>query len=518
MQIKSPFGINLFSAVIMCLLIALSSGNLYAQQETLPKKTPLSGSKSLSYTTTIKNFNAKGEQVTRFSTVGEAIDAHDGEIAFFEGVYYLYGTSYGCGFQWGKKDAPFCGFKTYSSTDMVHWTDRGALFDTSTPVWQSRCNGSTYGCFRPHVIFNKMTSLYVLWINVYDNVSGFRVFTSKSPTGPFLEVKEPVLGVNSDAPAAGLNNGDHDTFVDEDGTGYVAFTDWRTKGTIVIEKLTPDYLTGTGTLVKSVTSGQTEAPSLFFRKGIYYLTYSDPNCGYCSGTGTSYKTAKSPLGPWSEGKQISSNSCGGQPSFVSPIKLTSGIIYLYGSDLWNNAAKNESLANYYWAPLSFAEDGSINPMVCENEVRLSLAVGAAGKAEKVKDLDNTSGSKDFKTICDIKEGNIRRQGFTATKTGTLSTASFTMFKNNYPDANLKIELFEANAAYLPVGQVISSKNFSPSSLSWSPKNVTANFNTRVVKGKHYVIVLTSTCKTGCYGVLYNEDLKVVKFQTVISNR
>jgi len=69
---------------------------------------------------TFRNFNDASEQVTRFSTVGEAIDAHDGEIAFFEGVYYLYGTSYGCGFQWGKKEAPFCGFKTYTSTDMVH--------------------------------------------------------------------------------------------------------------------------------------------------------------------------------------------------------------------------------------------------------------------------------------------------------------------------------------------------------------------------------------------------------------
>jgi hypothetical protein len=515
MQIKTPVSINSFTAVIVCLLLVLFFGTSYAQQRKAQKKTPSSYLINKSYTTTLKNFDDKGNQVTRFSTIGEAIDAHDGEIAFFEGVYYLYGTSYGCGFQWGTKDAPFCGFKTYSSTDMVHWTDRGVLFDASTPVWQSRCNGNTYGCFRPHVIFNKKTSLYVLWINVYDNVSGFRVFTSKSPVGPFLEVKEPVLGVNGDAPVAGLNNGDHDTFVDENGTGYVAFTDWRTKGTIVIERLTSDYLSGTGILVKSVTSGQTEAPSLFFRKGIYYLTYSDPNCGYCSGTGTSYKTAKSPLGPWSEGKQISSNSCGGQPSFVSPIKLTSGIIYLYGSDLWNNAAKNESLANYYWAPLSFAEDGSINPMTCRNEVRLTLAIGAGGKSKRVKDQDNTSGDKDFKTVCDIKDGNLRKQGFTATKTGILSAASITMFKNNYPDENLKVELFEANASYLPVGTAISSKEILASSMSWSPKNVGTKFNTRVVKGKHYVIVLTSASKTGCYGVMYNEDLKAIKYQTIV---
>src|ERR1700754_1856573 len=101
---------------------------------------------------TIKNFDKSGKQVTKFDNLGNAVDAHDGEIAFFNGVYYLYGTSYDCGFEWGNKSAPFCGFKTYSSTDLQHWTDRGFMFDAKTPVWQTRCDGKTYGCFRPHVI------------------------------------------------------------------------------------------------------------------------------------------------------------------------------------------------------------------------------------------------------------------------------------------------------------------------------------------------------------------------------
>jgi hypothetical protein len=334
-------------------------------------------------------------------------------------------------------------------------------------------------------IFNKKTSLYVLWINVYDNVSGFRVFTSTSPVGPFTEAPEPKLGVNTDAPLAGLNNGDHDTFVDEDGTGYLAYTDWRTKGTIEIEKLSPDYLSGTGIVVKSVTAGSTEAPSLFYRKGIYYLTYSDPNCGYCAGTGTSYKTAKSPLGPWSEGIQISNNSCGGQPSFVSPIKLSSGMVYIYGSDLWNNAAKNESLANYYWAPLSFAEDGSILPMVCQNEVKLSLAVGAAGSQSTLKNLGNTSGDVDFKTKCGIKTGVQETQQFIATRSGRLTFASFTVFKNDYPDANLWIELYHADGSGLAVGEAVKKMEIPIASLSWSPKNVKASFDTNVLKGENY---------------------------------
>src|SRR5206468_13027004 len=34
----------------------------------------------------------------RFDVHGNAIDAHDGEIQRFGDTYYLYGTSYGCGY------------------------------------------------------------------------------------------------------------------------------------------------------------------------------------------------------------------------------------------------------------------------------------------------------------------------------------------------------------------------------------------------------------------------------------
>src|ERR1700710_23317 len=89
---------------------------------------------------TIKNFSGGGKQLTRFDKLGNALDAHDGEIALFDGVYYLYGTSYDCGFEWGNKSAPFCGFKVYTSSDLDHWTDKGYLFNAQTAIWQTRCD------------------------------------------------------------------------------------------------------------------------------------------------------------------------------------------------------------------------------------------------------------------------------------------------------------------------------------------------------------------------------------------
>jgi hypothetical protein len=76
---------------------------------------------------TLVNFNTKGLQITRFDSVAAAIDARDGGIAYFNGVFYLYGTSYGCGYQWGSKGSPFCGFKAFSSKDLVNWTAGGGV-------------------------------------------------------------------------------------------------------------------------------------------------------------------------------------------------------------------------------------------------------------------------------------------------------------------------------------------------------------------------------------------------------
>lgn len=448
-------------------------------------------------------------QTMRFSTVGDAIDAHDGEIAYFNGVYYLYGTSYDCGFEWGNKQAPFCGFKSYSSTDLVNWTDRGSLFDAKTDVWQTKCNGSTYGCFRPHVIYNKETKQYVLWINVYDNVSGYRVFTSPTPTGPFAEQAQPKLGVNTDAPSAGLNNGDHDTFVDDDGTAYLAYTDWRSNGAIVIEQLSGDYLTGTGKQVKNITSGQTEAPALFKRNGTYYLLYSDPNCGYCSGTGTSYKTAPSPLGPWSEGKKISDNSCGGQPSFVSTFALASGNVYLYGSDLWNNGAKNEALANYYWAPLRFNADGSIKPIDCSSQLPVANSIQAKGttsalprNASGTQSDHSETNTETYFRQCDIKSGIAHAQSFQADRSGRLDTLRFNAFTTTHQDTGLQVSIYKAGADAKPQGQPLFTTLIPAGKIGWSPRQVSIAPNIVLKRNSVYCFVVSSVVNKGCYGILY----------------
>ena len=226
----------------------------------------------------LRNFDEAGHQVMRFDTEGDPIDAHDGAIAQFGNRYYLYGTSYDCGYQWTVNDR-FCGFKVYSSPDLEHWTDEGHVAPARACQF----------CFRPHVTYNARTDKYVMWVNDQSVTDRFRAYTADKPIGPFTEAPIP------DLPDDTYCTADLDLFVDDDGTGYLACS--RSNWHIAVIELTDDYLSTTGRFaVTGVT--RVEAPAMFKRDGTYYLAMSDPNCGYCTGTGTSYLTAKDPLGTW----------------------------------------------------------------------------------------------------------------------------------------------------------------------------------------------------------------------------
>jgi hypothetical protein len=250
---------------------------------------PVSARADANHSTTIVNGTVAGATF-RFDVKGNAIDAHDGQIQRFGDTYYLYGTSYGCGYVRMERPAtPWCGFKVYSSPDLTHWTDRGYLFDPNTAAWQARCNSATLSCYRPHVVYNRTTGKYVLWVNTYDIPVDYHVFTADSPVGPFTEVATPTLAING--------GGDMDLFVDTDGTAYLAHSVASGGYDIAVEKLDASYTSGTGQAVK-LGMTHVEAPSMFKRNGIYYLVISDPYCAYCAGTGASYLTAPTPLGPW----------------------------------------------------------------------------------------------------------------------------------------------------------------------------------------------------------------------------
>lgn len=450
-------------------------------------------------TVTLVNFDSQGNKMVRFDTDGHAIDSHGGEIRRFEDTYYLYGENYVCGFEWKNAASPFCGFKVYSSTNLVEWEDRGYLFDASSPYWQARCSpapaAADYGCFRPHVAFNPNTRRYVLWINGYGVPINFQVFESETPTGPFVERTRPDLAHNN-SPPWGVNFGDQNLFVDRDGTGYLAYTDWLAGGDIVIERLDSTFLTTSGAFVK-LGLQRVEAPSIFRRGDRYYLMLADPNCGYCT-TGTSYMTASTPLGPWSARKKITTNSCGGQPTHVAALPAEGGgEWFLYMSDLWNMGEANQATAPQFWAPLTFDAKGEIQPVTCRRSYRVpALVTGLNPEAADHRRLQ-----------CDIGGGGLRQRAFrfTTSAAGRLHELALPLYQRGSPTAPLDVEIRSS----APNGRLLHQLQLPPEEIPWSARKLPIRMDIPVAAGDEFVIRLASSTGTGCYGFAFTEEADVV---------
>ena len=422
------------------------------------------------------NFDADGHPLVRLDTEGRSIDAHDGEIERFGDLYYLYGTSYGCGFNWQVAGTPFCGFRVYSSPDLLEWTDRGLLFDPTG--WQDRCGGDTYGCYRPHVVHDVARNRYVLWVNSFETGVGYHVFVSDTPAGPFTE--QPLPSLAESAKTSPVNNGDENLFVDEDGTGYLVYTDWRVGGNLIVEKLTPDYLSGTGVHARLDVLG-VEAPSLFRRGDRYYVTFSDPHCGFCT-TGTSYMTAPRPLGPWSRPTRISDTSCGGQPTHVSTLEAADGSrTYLYQSDLWHaEFQRNQATAPQHWEPLEFTPDGEIRPLDCAPSAELPVPV-------------HSDGGRVVRLECP-RDGYVREARFTAPGDGWLRSITLLLYRSGSPDsaAGLTLEIRSGR-------RVLKRFRIAAAGLTWDARPLSLFTQLRVDGAARYSLRLVTERSAGCVG-------------------
>ncbi|WP_328610355.1 family 43 glycosylhydrolase [Amycolatopsis sp. NBC_00345] len=446
---------------------------------------------------TVVNSDATGP-VSRFDVDGNALDAHDGSILQVGNTFYLYGTSYACGYGY-QRNSTFCGFKAYSSPDLVHWTDRGHIVPP----------GSCAYCFRPHVVFNARTGQYVLWA---DGGGRYLVATSPTPTGLFTAQPDPKLAVGGAV--------DESLFVDTDGTGYVIHNTTQVgaglTADMVVERLTPDYLGTTGEYVR-LGLGDVEAFTVFKRDGVYHALMSDPSCAYCAG-GTGEMTATSMLGAWSgawydpdgvhqsgraeprwRARIVNADNCGGQPLATLPVVGADGKTgYYFVSDRWDHRAPNESLADFFLGPMSFDHDGTLRDISCVDRFSFTPAA-PPGHYTTPPDLDQNSGFDGFHHYCDIGGNVVRQQGFTPSRTGTLTAASITTFQRGNPDAPVTLDVVDGAD-----GTVLSRTGFAVVDVPWAPAALTAHPGIPVTAGHPYLLRLESATTTGCYGWEYND--------------
>jgi hypothetical protein len=240
--------------------------------------------------------------------------------------------------------------------------------------------------FRPQVVFNNATQLFVMWYE--DRWSsggsnpGYAVATSATPQGPFSTIADTVRM----APGGG-RIGDYDLFIDDDGVGYHVRTG------LTIERLNASYTGVTGESYNLPNSG-VEGPSMFRRGDTYYLLVGLGCCACRGGSNVVVYTAAAPMGPYVLQGDVGSNTTAGhvfdraspynfvtraQGSKVVPVVGADGATqYLWLGNAWVTAASGERNQDLlYWTVLDFDAKGAVQQIVRADSAVLSLPDDAA---------------------------------------------------------------------------------------------------------------------------------------------
>lgn len=209
-----------------------------------------------------------------------------------DGTYYLYHT--------GK------GFRVYSSTDLVDWTEVGRSMPDEGYAW------AVTSFWAPEVIRQGETYLLHYTGEAEDGVKKIGLAASESPTGPFRDVRpEPLL----ETPPKSVI--DSHIFFDDDGRVYMYYSNAMSTNRVGDQRYSEIWVVELESDLSRVkgeprlltrpeqeweySSGPgdywNEGAVIHKRRGIYYLMYS-ANC-YCRERySVGYATADHPMGPF----------------------------------------------------------------------------------------------------------------------------------------------------------------------------------------------------------------------------
>ena len=208
----------------------------------------------------------------------------DPEIIYAEKEkkYYLYPTSDGFNSWSGTY------FKTFSSEDLVNWTDEGVILDLEKDVsWTSR------NAWAPTMIEKKIDGKYK-YFYYFTAAQQVGVAVSDSPKGPFKDSGAPLISEKPEGIKGGQNI-DPDIFEDpQSGKNYLYWGN----GFLAVVELNDDMTSIKENTLKVLTPDHTfrEGAEVFFRNGKYYFMWAEDDTR-SPNYKVRYATADSPLGP-----------------------------------------------------------------------------------------------------------------------------------------------------------------------------------------------------------------------------
>ncbi len=273
----------------------------------------------------------------RYDIAGNIVDAHDGNIVFHNGTYFLYGEFYG-----NLTGAPFTNggwgaapqLSVYTSADLTAWTFRGHLFNSSVP------SGAGFTKWIPTALWSPACSCFVLWFGS----GGWAVATSVDGVSFDLVSNGATSRFGGSTDGTGI-------FLDDDGQGYVVFAALSTGGAlngghlISIERLAPDLLSSSKVNVSGLFPiDYVESPALFKRNGRYYVASGSCCCACRGGSGLAIYSSDSVLGPWVL-QQLG-------PTGVSDINCNDTAVEICGAFGARTAGEAEIVWNAQWWSVS----------------------------------------------------------------------------------------------------------------------------------------------------------------------
>lgn len=211
------------------------------------------------------------------------------------GKYYIYSTTDGKPGWGGYK------YYVYSSADLKEWKNEGVALDAKSDqiAW---ANGNLWAPAAIEVKQKNGSYKYYLYFSARPNDNGRKqmgVAVADSPTGPFVDLGQPLLAKNH--PGCNGQLIDVDVFMDPVskkpylywGNGFMAGAELESNRT-KIKNETVTVMTPKGGSLRDYA--YREAPYVFYRNGLYYFMWSVDDTG-AANYHVAYGTSKSPLGP-----------------------------------------------------------------------------------------------------------------------------------------------------------------------------------------------------------------------------
>lgn len=290
-------------------------------------------------------------------------------------------------------------WRCYSSTDMVNWTDHGAVLSYKDFEW-SRGDAWAGQC-----IYRNGKFYYYLPVNQKNGGNAIGVAVSDSPTGPFKDaIGKPLL--------TGYGYIDPTVFIDDDGQAYLYWGNpnlWHVKLNedmisynqelgIVKEDLKDENFGYRAKKIDNRTAAYEEGPWLFKRKSLYYLLY--PAGGVPEHL--AYSTSKSVTGPWTYGDTImhvikDKGAFTNHPGYID-FKGKSYLFYHNGALPGGGGFKRSVCIE----PFDFNSDGTI-PLINPTQGGVKESVANINPFKRVE-AETIAFSEGLKTESDSKTG------------------------------------------------------------------------------------------------------------------